>query len=77
MSALHCTAGYGVGLKVESTGTGDPLPGLMGNEGSSDPFSPEKSPSAPAQLHGRRLSLCLVNYQPAPAFTVVHTQVAR
>lgn len=41
------------------------------------PFQSLKSPSATAQLHGRRLSICLVNYQPAPAFTVVHTQVAR
>lgn len=42
-----------------------------------EPFQSRKCPSAPAQLHGRRLSLCLVNYQPAPAFTVVNIQVAR
>lgn len=41
------------------------------------PFQSRKSPSAPAQLHGRRLSLCLVNYQTAPAFTVAYTPVAR
>lgn len=34
-------------LKVESTGAGDPLPGLMGNEGSSDPFSPARAPQPP------------------------------
>lgn len=47
MSVLHWSAGYGMGLKVESTGSGDPLPGLMGNEGSSDPFSPWRAPQPP------------------------------
>lgn len=41
------------------------------------PFQALKGASASAQLHGRRLSLSLVNYQPAPTFTVMHTQVAR
>lgn len=36
-----------MGLAVESTGTGDPLPGLMGNEESSDPFSPARAPQPP------------------------------
>lgn len=36
-----------MGLKVESTDSGDPLPGLMGNEGSSDPFSPRRVPQPP------------------------------
>lgn len=35
-----CPPGCSAGPKVESTDTGDPPLGLMGNEGSSDPFSP-------------------------------------
>lgn len=35
-----CPPGYSAGPKVGSTATGDPLPGLMGNEFSSDPFRP-------------------------------------
>lgn len=47
MSVLHSSAGCSVGLTVESTGTGDPPPGLMGNEGSLDPFSPARGPQPP------------------------------
>lgn len=47
VSALHPSAGYGAGLVIESTGAGDPPPGLMGNEEPSDPFSPARAPQPP------------------------------
>lgn len=53
--------------------TGNPLLGLMGSEEPSDPFSPARAPPPPAQLHGRRLRLCLVNYKPGPCIYVTRT----
>lgn len=37
-----------------------------GQWGTLRPFQSCNAPSTPFQLHGRRLSLCLVNYQPSP-----------
>lgn len=77
-SALYWSAGYGVGLKVDGVRRHRRPPASSnGQWGIVGPFQSLQSASATAQLHGRRLSLCLVNYQPAPAFTVMHTQVAR
>lgn len=77
-SVLHASAG-----RVQRGPQGGvhrlrrPPAGSNGQWGLLGPFQSTQSASATAQLHGRRLSLCLVNYQPAPAFTVMHTQVRK